>query len=63
MQVSKYAKALAAALVAAGGTVSTALADDRITSGEAWLIAGAVLAGLGVTWAVPNRPSGAAVRE
>jgi len=58
MQVSRYAKAIVAAVVAAGGTVSTALADGVVTAGEAWLIAGAVLAGLGVTWAVPNkRPS------
>ena len=62
MQVSKYAKAVTAAVVAAAGTIGTALADDRITSGEAWLIAGAVAAGLGFTWAVPNR-AGAAVRE
>jgi hypothetical protein len=58
MQVSEYAKSIVAAVVAAGGTISTALADDRVTAGEAWLIAGAVAAGLGFTWAVPNRAGG-----
>jgi len=55
MKVSKYAKAVVAAAVATGGTVTTALADGTVTSGEAWLIVGAFLAGLGFTWAVPNR--------
>lgn len=55
MKVSKYAKAIVAAVVAAAGTVGTALADNTISAGEAWTIAGVVLAGLGFTWAVPNR--------
>lgn len=55
MKVSKYAKAVVAAVVAAAGTVGTALNDDVITAGEAWTIAGVVLAALGFTWAVPNK--------
>lgn len=55
MKVSKYAKAIVAAVVAGSGTVGTALADDVITAGEAWTIAGVVLGALGFTWAVPNR--------
>jgi hypothetical protein len=55
MKISKYWKAIAAATVATGGTVAAALDDGVITSGEIWLIAGAFLGGLGLTWAVPNR--------
>jgi hypothetical protein len=55
MKISKYAKAVTAAVVAAGGAVSAAAADGVITSGEVWIIAGAFLGGLGFTWAVPNR--------
>ncbi|MCZ4610115.1 hypothetical protein O3S80_41410 [Streptomyces sp. Lzd4kr] len=62
MKVSKYAKAVVAAVVATGGTVATALADDILTSGEVWLIAGAFIGGLGFTWAVPNRQTDEAGR-
>ena len=55
MKPSKYWKAVVAAVVATGGTATTALNDGVVTSAEAWLIAGAFLAGLGFTWAVPNR--------
>ncbi|MEV6544384.1 hypothetical protein [Streptomyces sp. NPDC051665] len=55
MKISKYAKAVTAAVVAAGGAVSAAAADGVVTSGEVWIIAGAFLGGLGFTWAVPNR--------
>lgn len=55
MQISKYAKAITAGAVAAGGTVATAAADGIITGGEIWLIAGAFLGGLGLTWAIPNK--------
>jgi hypothetical protein len=55
MRISKYAKAIVAGVVAAAGTVGTALADDVVSTGEAWAIAGAVLGALGFTWAVPNR--------
>ncbi|MDX2551316.1 hypothetical protein [Streptomyces stelliscabiei] len=56
MRISKYAKAVTAAVVAAGGALSTAAADGVVTSGEVWIVAGAFLGGLGLTWAVPNRP-------
>lgn len=55
MKISKYAKAVTAAIVAGGGALGTALNDNVITSGEAWTIAGVVLGALGFTWAVPNR--------
>lgn len=55
MRVSKYWKAITAAVVAGGGAAGAALADNVITAAEAWVIAGAVLGGLGFTWAVPNR--------
>lgn len=57
MSVSTYWKALVAGLVAGTGALSTAAADDVITSGEVWLIVGAYVGGLGLTWAVPNRPN------
>lgn len=55
MKVSKYWKAVVAAVVAGAGSLSTALADDRITAAEGWAAGLAVLAALGFTWAVPNR--------
>ena len=55
MRVSRYWKAIVAAVVAGGGAAGTALNDSVITTGEAWVIAGAVLGALGFTWAVPNR--------
>ncbi|MFJ2514707.1 hypothetical protein ACIQJX_34945 [Streptomyces griseoviridis] len=58
MKISKYAKAITAGLVGGAAALSTAAADGIITGAEIWGIAGAVLAGLGITWAVPNRPSG-----
>lgn len=57
MHVSKYMKAVVAGTVAGAGTLSTALADDRITAAEGWATGLAVLAALGVTWAVPNKPA------
>lgn len=55
MKISKYAKAVVAAIVAGGSTAGTALANNNISTGEAWAIAGAVLGALSLTWAVPNR--------
>jgi hypothetical protein len=57
VKISKYWKALVAGAVAASGALSTAAADNVITSGEVWLIVGALVGGLGLTWAVPNRPA------
>lgn len=56
MRVSKYWKAVVAAAVAGAGSLSTALADDTITAAEGWAAGLAVLAALGFTWAVPNKP-------
>jgi hypothetical protein len=61
MKVSRYWKAIVAAVVAGAGTAGTALDDGRITGPEAAAIALAVLGGLGFTWAVPNRTTPAAV--
>lgn len=56
MTIGRYWKALVAGLVAGAGALSTAAADDVISSGEVWVIVGAVVGGLGLTWAVPNKP-------
>ncbi|WP_060880150.1 hypothetical protein [Streptomyces scabiei] len=55
MRISKYAKAVVAALAAGAGTIGTALTDDVVTPAEGWAALIAVLAALGFTWAVPNR--------
>ena len=57
MKISKAWKAVVAAVVAGAGTLSTALADDTITAAEGWAAGLAVLAALGFTWAVPNKPA------
>lgn len=57
MKISKAWKAVVAAVVAGAGTLSTALTDDHITAAEGWAAGLAVLAALGFTWAVPNRPA------
>lgn len=59
MKISRYAKAITAGVVAAGGTVATAAADGTLTGAEIWLIAGAFLGGLGFTWAIPNKQTAA----
>lgn len=60
MRISKYWKAVVAAVVAGAGSLATAINDDVITAAEAWTTVTAVLVALGFTWAVPNKP---AVRE
>ena len=57
MRISKYWKAIVAALAAGAGALSAAAADDTVTAAEGWAALVAVLAALGFTWAVPNRPS------
>ncbi|MFF1321428.1 hypothetical protein ACFVZZ_18680 [Streptomyces chartreusis] len=57
MKVSKMWKAVVAAVVAGAGTLSTALTDDTVTAAEGWAAGLAVLAALGFTWAVPNKPA------
>jgi hypothetical protein len=58
MKVSKYAKAIMAAVAAGAGAVATALTDDVITAAEWWSVGGAVAAALGLTWMVPNQGAG-----
>ncbi|GGX99726.1 hypothetical protein [Streptomyces fructofermentans] len=58
MRISTYWKAIVAGAVAGSGVLSTAAADGVITTGEVWLIVGAVVGGLGLTWAVPNKQTG-----
>lgn len=55
MKISKYWKAVVAALAAGAGTIGTALTDDVVTAAEGWAALIAVLAALGFTWAVPNK--------
>lgn len=55
MRISKYWKAVVAAVVAGAGALATAMNDDVITAAEAWTTGTAVLVALGFTWAVPNR--------
>jgi hypothetical protein len=55
MQVSKYAKAIVAGVAAGAASLGTALADNQITTQEALTAVAAVLATLGLTWAVPNK--------
>ncbi|MEV4670956.1 hypothetical protein AB0K34_04815 [Actinomadura sp. NPDC049382] len=54
MKIGSYAKAVVAAVVAGGTALGTALADDKVTSGEWVGVALAVLGALGITYAVPN---------
>lgn len=55
MKVNRYMKAIVGCLVAAGGAMVQAMADDVITTSEWVTIALAGLAALGVIWAVPNK--------
>lgn len=55
MKISKYWKAVVAALAAGVGAIAAALTDDVITAPEAWAALIAVLSALGFTWAVPNK--------
>ncbi|MEU5111723.1 hypothetical protein AB0G64_09505 [Streptomyces longwoodensis] len=56
MKISRYWKAVAAGAAAGTAALSTALQDGTITTGETITVVLAVLGGLGLTWAVPNRP-------
>lgn len=55
MKLGKVAKAVVAALVAAGGTLAAVSADGVISLSEAFNVVLTVLGALGVTWAVPNK--------
>lgn len=57
MKISRYWKAIVAAL-AAGATAVTTAAQDGTITGEELVTAGiAVLGTLGITYAVPNKPT------
>jgi Iap family predicted aminopeptidase len=53
--VTKYLKAIAAALTTFTGAVAVAQADQVITNVEWVTIAAATLGALGVVWGVPNK--------
>lgn len=55
MKVSKYAKALVAAVAAGSASLLTAVNDGSVSNGEWVTVALAVLSALGVTYAVPNK--------
>lgn len=56
MKISRYWKAVVAALAAGAGSLATALNDDSTVTGAEGLTAVvAVLGALGVTYLVPNR--------
>lgn len=57
MNLKPYAKAIVGGATAGLTALGTALADDHVTRLEWTIIAGAVLAGLGLVYAVPNRPA------
>lgn len=57
MRITRYAKAVVAALAAGAGTLSVAVTDDVVTAAEGWAALIAVLGALGFTWAVPNKPA------
>ncbi|MFI5664584.1 hypothetical protein [Streptomyces sp. NPDC051684] len=55
--MAKYLKAIAAAVAACAASLATALDDGSISTQEGITALVAVLAALGITWAVPNKPS------
>jgi peptidoglycan/LPS O-acetylase OafA/YrhL len=57
--MQKYLKAIAAAVAAGAASLVTALDDGTITAQEGVTALVAVLAALGITWAVPNRSTDA----
>ncbi|WP_151484864.1 hypothetical protein [Streptomyces albicerus] len=60
MKISRYWKAIVAALAAGAGALSTAMNDGTVTGAEGITVAAAVLGAAGFTAWVPNRklPSG-----
>jgi len=57
MKISPYAKAIVGGIVAGLSAASVALSDGTVTPVEGIAITLAVIAGTGITWAVPNKPS------
>ena len=52
--LATIAKSLTGALSAAVGAAATAAIDDRITTGEWWMVAAAGVTALAAVWAIPN---------
>lgn len=57
MRISTAAKSIAAAIAAGSAVVATAVQDSVFTAGEGVTVALAVLGALGITYAVPNKPT------
>lgn len=57
MRITKIAKAIVSAVAAGIASFATAAQDNTITTGEGITAVIAVLAALGITWVVPNKPS------
>lgn len=55
MKISRYAKAVVAALAAGTASLSTAINDGTVTGSEGVTALVAVLGALGLTWWVPNK--------
>lgn len=58
MRWRPYTKAVVAGLLAGLGALGTALVDNTVSPAEWVGVASATLAGLGLVYAVPNRPAG-----
>ncbi|MFF0510948.1 hypothetical protein [Streptomyces sp. NPDC004250] len=63
MKIPSTAKALVAGVAAGTTAAVTAVQDSQLTAGEGVTIALAVLGAWGITYAVPNRPTGTAPRD
>lgn len=55
MRVTRYAKAVVAAIVAGAGSLGTAMQDGTLTRAEGFTATCLALGALGVVWRVPNR--------
>lgn len=56
MCISSIAKAIVSGLAAGAAATVTAVQDGVLDTGDGVTITLAVLAALGITWVVPNRP-------
>ncbi|MEU3052290.1 hypothetical protein [Streptomyces griseus] len=59
LNVSAYAKAVVAAVVAGVAALSVAIQDGNLTTGDGVTVVLAVLGALGVTYVVPNKDADA----
>lgn len=59
MKIAPIAKSIVAGIAAGAAAAATALQDGTLTSGEGVAITLAVLGAWGITWAVPNKQTGA----